>query len=352
MSNQTKELQKAKITDLNDLFQKARGSLEVVLPKHLTPERIIKIALSAVSRNHSLMQCSTVSILQAVMLSSQLGLEAGGPFGSAYLVPFKNKYTGTMEAQLIPGYRGLMELARRSGKIHSIEARIVYIKDKFQFQYGSNPLIFHEPYIEKDPGEMIYVYAIAWPVEGNSQFDVMTKEQVDKIRNRSMAKDSGPWVTDYLEMARKTVVRRLCKYLPLTPQLSTALEIDERIEKNYGTPDLIDIPGFEVEEAPQTSDVKSPAKLSSKNKSPQGSQGSNIPESGTPPAFEPITTDQKKQITDAMKKAGKDEAQTKQYLSGAFGIKDMDNIPSNLFNEVFGWVKDLDTTEAKEGLFK
>jgi recombination protein RecT len=206
-------------------------SLAQVAPKHLTPDRITKIALSAISRNPTLLQCTQSSILKAVMAAAELGLEPGGILGHAYLVPFWNtkagKGRGAFECVLITGYRGKVELARRSGVVASLMARVVFEKDKLEYELGLDERLRHVPFTGAgDPGPMTHVYAIAVMKDGTKLFDVMTAAQVEAIHQRSQSyrtsvskgwKESGPWVTDSLEMARKTVVHRLCKYLPLAP---------------------------------------------------------------------------------------------------------------------------------------
>jgi recombination protein RecT len=154
------------------------------------------------------------------MQAAQLGLEPTGVLGGAYLVPYKETCT------LIIGYRGLIDLARRSGQIESIEAHVVYSNDRFRCHYGLSPVLEHEPAWEGPPGAVKAVYAIAKMKDGGMQLEVMTRAQVDAIKARSKTSGSGPWVTDYDEMARKTVVRRIAKYLPLTTELSDALQID------------------------------------------------------------------------------------------------------------------------------
>jgi recombination protein RecT len=140
---------------------------------------------------------------------------------------------------LIIGYRGLIDLARRSGQISRIEAHPAYEKDRFKIQFGLNPILEHEPDLSGDPGPMILVYAVAELRDGTKQVEVMTKKQVDGIRARSKAGKSGPWVTDYDEMAKKTVVRRLCKYLPLSVELVTAFERDDELETLEARADVI-----------------------------------------------------------------------------------------------------------------
>jgi recombination protein RecT len=222
---------KARMDSLRSMLEAARSSMALVVPRHVTPERLIKLALVAASRTPLLLQCDPKSIVQGVMTAAQLGLDCGGVLGSAYLVPFKNaKNGGRYEAQLIVGYRGLVDLARRSGEIDTIEAHVVHANDAFEIAFGLDPVLRHVPCLKDEPGEMVLVYAIARLKDGGRQVEVMTRAQVDRIRQRSRAGQSGPWVSDYDEMARKTVVRRLCKYLPLSPELADALAVDEKVE--------------------------------------------------------------------------------------------------------------------------
>ncbi len=201
-------------------------SIADIIPKHLTPNRLVKMMLVAVSRTPKLLECTQESVLQAAMRSAELGLDCGGTLGQAYLVPFYNGKTQAMECQFIPGYRGLIDLARRGGQIASIRAHCVYTNDTFTVEYGTAECIVHKPKLDGGRGELLCVYAIAELKDGSTQSETMTRDQVDDIRGRSKAGDSGPWKTDYDEMARKTVVRRLCKYLPLSAELERAMEID------------------------------------------------------------------------------------------------------------------------------
>ena len=216
-----------KMATLRELLEKSRASLATVLPRHLTPDKMMKLALVAASRNPVLLQCDQRTVLQSVMTAAQLGLDPSGTLGSAYLVPYRNKKKGTFECQLIPGYRGLIDLARRSGEIESIEAHVVYEHDTFDVEYGLEPKLTHKPHLSGEAGAVVLVYAVARLKGGARQTEVMTRAQVEAIRSRSRASIDGPWSTDYDEMARKTVVRRLCKYLPLSPELAEALSLGE-----------------------------------------------------------------------------------------------------------------------------
>ena len=222
---------------LRDMLEKAKPSLATVLPHHLTPERMVKLALVAASKNPTLLQCDTKSVVQSVMASAQLGLDCSGTLGSAYLVPYRNK-GGGYTCQLIPGYRGLIDLARRSGQIASIEAHVVHERDEFEVAFGLSPVLTHRPTLKGDPGPVLLAYAVAQLRDGSKQVEVMTRGQLDGIRSRSKA-SSGPWQTDEEEMQRKTVVRRLCKYLPLSVELQQALVTEEAAESGNPVIDVI-----------------------------------------------------------------------------------------------------------------
>lgn len=215
------------------------------LPKHLTAERVIKVAIIAASKTPLLLNCTPESFVLAVIQASQLGLEAGSPLGEAYLVPYKDQCT------LIVGYRGLIALARRSGEIEAIEAHVVHAKDTLKLSYGLDAELVHTPWMPTPPenldeltdaahaewertahpGPMTAVYAVARLKGGVRQVEVMTRAEVDAIRKRSRASGSGPWVTDYEEMAKKTVVRRLAKYLPMSIEMASALDDADRRER-------------------------------------------------------------------------------------------------------------------------
>ncbi len=208
------------------------------LPDHLSAERIIRAALTAYRMTPKLAQCKPRSVFAAVIQASQLGLELG-ILGEAYLVPFKK------ECQLIPGYQGLMKLARNTGRITHIYAYEVRAKDEFNVVYGLKRWLTHEPVkeygfaaSEETRGPIVGFYAVAEFKEGNPAFEPMSLEQVIAVRDNSpgykAAKDYGKqslWDTDFLSMGLKTPVRRLCKWLPRSPELVTALTLDTVAEQ-------------------------------------------------------------------------------------------------------------------------
>jgi recombination protein RecT len=210
---------------IKGLIERSKDAIASRLPKHLTPDRIMKVALTAINKTPKLLECSRESLLMSIMQAAELGLEPGGALGEGYLVPYGN------QCQFIPGYRGLISLARRSGQIISIEAHVVATKDTFECGLGLDPFLKHTPaWEEADPGPLRFVYAVAKLKDGGVQFEVMSRAQIEAIRAKSKAGRSGPWVDHFDEMARKTVIRRLFKYLPVSVELASALEIQGSAE--------------------------------------------------------------------------------------------------------------------------
>ena len=228
-------IEKSKGTQtLSAMLEARKDFLISVLPASISPSRLIKVSLLARSRNPLLLQCTHESLLKAILQSAELGLEPTGA-GGVHLVPFKNNKTGNYEVTVIPDYRGLMELARRSGAVAAIEARSIHEKDEYDVQFGSEPILKHRPNL-KEESAMIAVYSVAVLVNGIKQIEVMTKDAIDRIRSRSRAAQSGPWVTDYEAMAKKTVIKQLCKYLPRgidargARQMQDAIDLDDSFE--------------------------------------------------------------------------------------------------------------------------
>ena len=216
-----------------------KEQMALALPKHVTAERLARIALTEVRKNPKLMNCDQVSFMGAIMQCCQLGLEPGGALGHAYLIPFENRAKGITECQFIVGYRGMIDLARRSGQIVSLSARVVHLGDQFRFCYGLDETIEHVP--GPDAGQMTHVYAVAKLKDGGQQFEVMTRADVEEVRNGShgykaavkYGKKDHPWMTNFDEMARKTVARRLFKWLPVSVELATAVSLDEQSDHGH-----------------------------------------------------------------------------------------------------------------------
>lgn len=208
-----------------------KAQMALALPKHMTADRLARIALTEVRKVPALGRCDQASFLGAIMQCASLGLEPGGALGHAYLLPFENRKKGVTEVQFIVGYRGMIDLARRSGQIVSIEARTVHQADKFRVALGLDPRLEHEPAWEADDrGPLRFVYAVAKLHGGGVQFEVMSRAEIEKVRAQSKAGQYGPWVSHFEEMAKKTVIRRLFKYLPVSIEIARAVGLDEQAE--------------------------------------------------------------------------------------------------------------------------
>ena len=205
------------------LLESQKSQIMAALPKHMDPNRMARIALTEFRRTPKLQDCDPMSFLGAIIQCSQIGLEPGSSQGHVYLVPFFNGKRKCYEVQVIPGYKGFMELARRSGAVSKISARCVYEKDTFNVEYGASEKLTHIPYTDGDPGPMIKVYAVAVLKDGNTQFEVMTMDQIKKVEKAS--KSGNVWKEHFDEMARKTAVRRLYKYLPSSAEMSAASQL-------------------------------------------------------------------------------------------------------------------------------
>jgi len=214
-------IQKNTSATLGDLLRQRKDMIAQLVPKHLTAERLMRVAVNCVAKTPDLQECSPTSLLQCVLVSAELGLEPGGALGHMYLVPFKGVATP------IIGYRGLLELAHRSGDVSSIRAVVVRERDKFRLTEGIETIIDHEPYLDGNAGPLKYVYCVIKLKDGGVHVELMNRAQVDAIRARSRAANNGPWVTDYDEMAKKTVARRALKWVPMSSErFEAAIERD------------------------------------------------------------------------------------------------------------------------------
>lgn len=219
MTTETKAITKGVAETVSDLLLSRRDQLASLQSKYLTPERLTRVLVNCITRTPDLAKCSVSSLYRCALTCAELGLEPGGILGHIYLIPYGQ------EATCIVGYRGMIELARRSRVLADIETHVVHAGDHFEFSFGLNPKLEHGPKLGTT-GEPIAVYCIARLRNGRQHVEVMDWPSVLKIRDRSKSK-SGPWATDLLEMARKTVVRRTFKYLPTSELLTRAFETEE-----------------------------------------------------------------------------------------------------------------------------
>jgi len=224
------ERAKAPVIQFKEFLEKGKAQLQLALPKHLNADRMIRLACTEFSKNPALQKCDQTSVFGAIIQASQLGLEIG-VLGQAYLIPFRDNKTGKNICQFIPGYKGLLELARRSGEITSIQTHIVYENDEFELTLGINPTVRHVPFIEGDRGQAKIVYGVTHFKDGGHHFEWMTIADVNKIRARSKAGSTGPWVTDYEQMVRKTIIRRMMNYLPMSIELQNAIQLSDAFDQ-------------------------------------------------------------------------------------------------------------------------
>lgn len=198
------------------------AQIEKALPRHIKPDRFIRIAITAMTKVPKLQRCTKPSFFNALLNLSQLGLEPDGYH--AHLIPFDNKREGTTECQLIIDYKGLVDLTMRSGKVANIHADVVCENDEFSYNMGE--VEFHRVNYRKERGAAFAAYCVVTFKDGTKKAEVMSRDDIEAIRKRSRAGNSGPWMTDWNEMAKKTVFRRLAKWLPISPEYRDILDND------------------------------------------------------------------------------------------------------------------------------
>ena len=215
---------------MQSYIKSMEGEIKKALPSVMTPERFTRMVLSAISVNPQLGSCTPPSFLGAMMSAAQLGLEPNTPLGQAYILPYRNK--GTLEAQFQIGYKGLIDLAYRSGEVSVIQCHIVHENDEFECSYGLDPTLKHVP-ASKDRGEAVKVYAMFKTKSGGFGFEVMSMDDVKKHAekySKAYGSSFSPWKTNFEEMAKKTVLKKVLKYAPLKSDFVKAVVQDETIK--------------------------------------------------------------------------------------------------------------------------
>lgn len=213
---------------IRSLIKSMEGEIAKALPSVITPERFTRITLSALSTNPNLSKCSANSFLAAMMTAAQLGVEPNTPLGQAYLIPYRNH--GRLECQFQLGYKGLIDLAYRSGEVKMIQAHTVYENDDFTYELGLEPKLHHIP-AKSDRGAPIFFYAVFHTKDDGYGFEVMSIEDVQTHAQKySKSYENGPWQTNFEEMAKKTVLKRVLKYAPLKSDFVRAISTDETIK--------------------------------------------------------------------------------------------------------------------------
>lgn len=217
------------------VIDRSLPALQELVPKGMSADRILRTVRISINQNPALATCYPPSVIVSILRAAEMGLEVQNGFGHAYLVPFRNKKSNRQECQLIVGYQGWVELALRTGKVDDVNSICVFKSDEFEYQEGTDPKIVHRPNLDGPRGkaDLIRVYSRLHTVTGFFRTHMMTATEIEAIRARSKAKDAGPWVTDYLQMARKTPVRADAKYWPKTRELAMAIETEEVGEGIY-----------------------------------------------------------------------------------------------------------------------
>ena len=226
------------------------SGIKAALPSVMTPERFTRMVLTALSSTPELNDCTPQSFLGAMMSAAQLGLEPNTPLGQAYLIPYWNTKKGTREAQFQIGYKGLIDLAYRSGEVELVQAQCVYANDSFECRFGLEPKLEHIP-ADGERGELVKVYALFKTKSGGFGFEVMSVEDIKehaKKYSQSFNKSYSPWKTNFEEMAKKTVLKKCLKYAPLKSDFARGITADETIKTEISD-DMYAIPAQEYYEA-------------------------------------------------------------------------------------------------------
>lgn len=248
---------------IRDWIKAMEPEIKKALPSVITPERFTRMAFTAISVNPKLAECTPRSFMGALMNAAQLGLEPNTPLGQAYLIPYKNK--GKNEVQFQLGYKGLIDLAHRSGEFHTIQAYEVYENDEFDFEYGLDPKLYHKPAMT-DRGNVICYYALYKLQNGGNGFEIISKEDVEKHAKKysqSHGSKYSPWTNNFDEMAKKTILKKVLKYAPIRVEFQRKIIEDGTIKTEIDE-DMSEVPSEnvfegefeEIEDAEDAEDTK------------------------------------------------------------------------------------------------
>ena len=251
---QTREIEAGGKHTMQQYIKQMQKEIAKALPSVITPERFTRIVLSALSTNPKLADTTPQSFLGAMMTAAQLGVEPNTPLGQAYLIPFFNGKTKCLECQFQLGYKGLIDLAYRSGEVKIIQAHIVYSNDEFEYELGLEPVLKHTP-AHSDRGTPTHVYAMFRTKDDGYGFAVMSMDEVrEHAQKYSKSYGSGPWQTNFEEMAKKTVLKRVLKYAPLKSEFVRAVSCDETV-KTTVSEDMYSVPNTYVDVDADTGEV-------------------------------------------------------------------------------------------------
>lgn len=257
---------KERYRGMQALLEQNRAAIAQACAKHLDVNRLSRLALTELRKTPDLLQCAPMSVVASVMQAAQLGLELGGPLGRAYLVPYNNRKTKRKECQLIIGYKGMIDLALRSGMVETVEGYPVFDGDEFDYELGLNRRLRHLPTGEDDPAKLTHAYAIVRFKGGGVLFTVLTRKAIDAIRRRSPGANRGPWVEHFAEMAVKSAIRRIFKFTPASPELARAIAFEDHAEAGISPTEVIDADLVTPDDQPTTTDETVPPRAGALDK--------------------------------------------------------------------------------------
>lgn len=244
-----------KITSLKALLEARKGEIARVLPSVLPADQFTRLALNALMTTKHLVECDMTTFYASVMTCAQLGLKPNVN-GEGYLLPYFNNKKKRYECQFIPGYKGLMMLARRSGEIASIDAQTVYENDTFELSYGFEPALIHKPLLTGDRGAVKGFYAAVILKDGGKNAFYMSVDDAQKYGKKySKTFNNGPWQTDFEAMAKKSCLRQVLKYCPCSSDVQKAIDAENQYDDNGYVDGMSMFDGMEEIEEPQGEEV-------------------------------------------------------------------------------------------------
>lgn len=252
-----------------ELIKAMEPEIKRALPSVMTPERFMRMAISATNMNPTLLKCDKMTFLSALMNAAQLGLEPNTPLGQAYLIPYWSSKRKQYECQFQIGYQGYKDLFYRNESNCNADAYPVYENDVFSYELGLNPNIVHKPALT-NRGNIIAYYSVWKNKNGGFGISVMSVEDMERFYTEKVEPNkkgkSSPWDTDYIAMAKKTVLKQNLKYAPLNSDIRKLVELDETVKNeisidmseisDISDDNIIDAEAVELqEEQPQQSEA-------------------------------------------------------------------------------------------------
>jgi len=237
------------------LLRQYEPDLAAALPDGMTEDRFKSIVLNQVRQNRQLLNAEPLTVIASVLLSAQLGLEPGPPLGLSWIIPRRNR--GKQEASMQIGYRGLVQLAYRSGQVKRIEAHVVHDGDDFDFGYGPGGPSWHWRPAGDPEADWSHVFCVAETAMGAEMFEVMSRAEVEAHRDRyapQWSKGGSAWKDHEAEMARKTVTARLCRQLPMSAEFRSA-QVADGMTPHELRPDMAGVLALEAETDEETEET-------------------------------------------------------------------------------------------------